>query len=187
MYVKSAIFINKFFTISNMIVRPRGWSSSVGLNISSVTLGIGPVGQSCSSVSPSSRSVGQIYRPRHQFCQPGRQFCRSAINTNPYKMEPKSIQNRWKCTLGAFSASGRAKVGSMWRLQYEKTRLLESLWAEKGRFKDKCSALWKLKGIQNHTFKDGLARGPSKNVLWEGFFGKSMKIHWNLDRKMVAF
>jgi len=60
----------------------------------------------------------------------------------------------------------------MWRLQYEKTRLLESLWAEKGRFKDKCSALWKPKGIQNHTFKDGLARGPSKNVLWEGFWKK---------------
>ena len=56
----------------------------------------------------------------------------------------------------------------MWRLQYEKTRLLESLWAEKGRFNDKCSALWKPKGIQNHTFKDVFARGPFKNVLREG-------------------
>ena len=108
------------------------------------------------------------------------------MNPNPSKIDEKTIPDRWKCVLGAFSAPNRAQVGSG-GVRREKVTHFESnfnrTFGSKGRF-------WDRRKIDNR-FKilfvsiDGHF-DPRKMVSGRGF-GKNMKNRWKTDAKIEGF
>ena len=98
------------------------------------------------------------------------------IHRTSFQNEPKTVRNREKCVLGAFSAPNRAQFGSRARPVVWRNRLWEPFWSKMSFQGSLSGPIENRKSLKNRSFEDRRALGPSKNGLRKGV----RKKHGNL-------